>query len=173
MTQFTDLSPHTWTTWFGKWPSCRKRKFWTVVERGTCWTYSIHLGYLRFFVVFHRYISNNSDVVNQNKPSKPVRGSVFLNLHVKSLVNGFFIQRLADFYEKSIPYLCSQIESLQVEGKASIEHNLYLARKFLLQIYNALLHSTSIKVLLSQRYFSYCNFEKEKHLMSLLTFILQ
>lgn len=59
--------------------------------------------------------------------------------------------RLADFYEKSIPFLCRQIESLAENEKVNMLHNLNQSRKFLLQIYNALLHSISMKPLLSHR----------------------
>lgn len=59
--------------------------------------------------------------------------------------------RLAEFYEKSIPSLCRQIESLAENVKVNMLHNLNLGRKFLLQIYNAFLHSISTKLLLSQR----------------------
>lgn len=67
-------------------------------------------------------------------------------------MNNNFGFRLADFYEKSVPYMCRQIESVPQIQKEKMVYNLNLARKFLLQIYNALLHSTSIKLLLTQRF---------------------
>jgi hypothetical protein len=66
--------------------------------------------------------------------------------------------RLSDFYEKSIPSLCRQIETVSPNMKDKMVLNLNLARKFLIQIYNALLHSGSVKLLLAHRSHCSCKF---------------
>ena len=75
-----------------------------------------------------------------------------------------FLFRLADFYEKSIPYMCRQIESIPQIKKEKMVYNLNLARKFLLQIYNALLHSASIKLLLYCTLITYILFVTDFHI---------
>ncbi|KZS18432.1 Activating signal cointegrator 1 complex subunit 2 [Daphnia magna] len=66
------------------------------------------------------------------------------------LIKANIQNQLADFYEKSIPYLCRQVEIMPQNVKEKMTRNLNSGRKFLLQIYNALLHSGSIRLLLSQ-----------------------
>ncbi|XP_046441124.1 activating signal cointegrator 1 complex subunit 2-like [Daphnia pulex] len=65
------------------------------------------------------------------------------------LIDATIQNQLSDFYEKSIPSLCRQIETLSPNMKDKMVLNLNLARKFLIQIYNALLHSGSVKLLLA------------------------
>lgn len=59
--------------------------------------------------------------------------------------------RVAEFYERSIPCLGRQIELVPATQKNKLVQNLNMARKFLLQVYNGLLHSVSLKPLLVER----------------------
>ena len=59
--------------------------------------------------------------------------------------------RLVEFYEKAVPCLSSHIEAIEPASKANMLEKFNLSRKFLIQIYNALLHSVSIKPLLCEK----------------------
>lgn len=96
----------------------------------------------------------------------PAAASVFITAGIHNQYNTYTVgqihlflyynlyisfRRLAEFYEKSIPYLSRNIEVLSSNKKENLIHNLNMARKFLIQLYNALLHAVSIKPLLANR----------------------
>jgi len=68
------------------------------------------------------------------------------------LMAGDFSTKLVEFYEKAVPCLTSHIAPVEPDCKIKMLEKLNLARKFLIQIYNALLHSVSIKPLLCENF---------------------
>lgn len=91
--------------------------------------------------------------VNRDIPSKYWNFVIFA-IDIIS-VRSLFYRRITDLYEKSVPYLCRTLEFLEdatPAQKRRLSDDLNSARRFLLQAYNLMLHSVSIKPLLNEKY---------------------